>query len=245
METASKDVLFTIAMELDLPDLLRWCSSNSRINQDVCQNDNVWKSKLLKDYPDYEEFNLNRSLRETYVFMYQLSYIKKLLNANESLHNIFTRKELNLSGKKLKKVLAFDLLNFESLDLSNNILTQVPAFNLPNLKYLYLNNNLLTKITKFNLPNLQTLDLSHNRLITIPAFDLPKLETLLLYDNQLGVLPKFNLPNLQYLFLNNNLLVKIPSLYLPNLKSIELGNNPLAKKEKIKMRVNYPNKVRL
>ena len=53
MENASKDVLFTIAMDLDLPSLLRWCQSNSKINRDVCQNDTVWRSKLLKDYSDY------------------------------------------------------------------------------------------------------------------------------------------------------------------------------------------------
>lgn len=53
MEKASKDVLFTIAMESDLPSLLRWCSSSSTINRDVCRNDYVWRSKLLKDYPDY------------------------------------------------------------------------------------------------------------------------------------------------------------------------------------------------
>jgi hypothetical protein len=85
METASKDVLFTIAMDLDLPDLLRWCSSNSRINRDVCQNKDVWRSKLLKDYPNFQKFELDRSLKENYVFLYQLTYIKKLLNINESL----------------------------------------------------------------------------------------------------------------------------------------------------------------
>ena len=115
MENASKDVLFTIAMGLDLPNLLRWCSSNSRINKDVCQNDYLWRSKLLKDfpdgYPDYQIFNLNKSSRETYVFMYQLSYIKKLLNTNESLYEIFERKKIDLSGKGLKKVPAFDLPN--------------------------------------------------------------------------------------------------------------------------------------
>ena len=88
METASKDVLFTIAINLDLPSLLKWCESNSRINRNVCQNDHVWRSKLLKDYSNYQKFGLNRSLRETYVFLYQLSYIKNLLNSNESLYDI-------------------------------------------------------------------------------------------------------------------------------------------------------------
>jgi hypothetical protein len=66
MDVASKDVLFAIAMDLDLPSLLRWCESNSKINRDVCQNNDVWRSKLLKDFPDYLKFELNRSLK---VFM--------------------------------------------------------------------------------------------------------------------------------------------------------------------------------
>ena len=63
METTSKDVLFTIAMNLELPSLLRWCASNSRINNNVCQNEHLWRSKLLQDfpieYPDYEKFELD------------------------------------------------------------------------------------------------------------------------------------------------------------------------------------------
>ena len=196
METASKDVLFTIAMNLELPSLLKWCASNSRINRNVCFNDDVWRSKLLKDYPDYEKFELNRSLRETYILLYQLSYIKKLLNTNESLYDIFQRKKLDLSGKELKKVLAFDL---------------------PNLERLYLNKNQLTKVPSFNLPNLQVLELSDNQLKKIPVFRLPKLERLDLYSNQLTEVPALNLPSLKMLFLSDNLLTKVPVFHLPNL----------------------------
>ena len=176
METASKDVLFTIAMDLDLPSLLRWCSSSLRINKDVCLNDNVWRSKLLTDYPDYEKFKLNRSLRETYVFLYQLSYIKKLLKTDESLYDIFLRKELNLSGKGLEKVPAFDLPNLERLDLYNNRLTEVQAF---------------------HLPNLQILDLHNNQLTQVPTFDFPKLLKLYLFKNKLAEREKLKL-RLQY-----------------------------------------------
>ena len=69
MDTSSKDVLFTIAMKLDLPDLLRWCESNSKIHRDVCNNENVWRSKLLIDYPDYQKFDL-KSFFEKLMFSY-------------------------------------------------------------------------------------------------------------------------------------------------------------------------------
>ena len=190
MESASKDVLFTIAINLELPSLLRWCESNSRINKHVCQNDHLWRSKLLKDYPDYQKFQLNRSLRETYVFMYQLSYIKKLLKINESLYDIFLKKELNLSNKGLKKVPAFDLPNLQELNLNDNQLTKVPTFDLPNLQQLYLSYNQLTEVPVFILPNLRELTLDNNRLTEIPAFDLPDLEYLYLFNNKLTEMTK-------------------------------------------------------
>ena len=204
MDTASKDVLFTIAMKLKLPDLLRWCSSNARINKDVCNNDNVWRSKLLQDYPDYQTFGINRTLRETYVFMYQLSWIKEKLNTNESLYDIFLRKQINLSGKRLTKVPAFDLPNLRVLYLQYNSLSEVPAFVLPELQILYLNNNNLTAVPVFNLPELQELSLRNNSLTAVPAFNLPNLRVLYLQFNNLTAVPVFNLPNLQELNLRSN-----------------------------------------
>jgi Leucine-rich repeat (LRR) protein len=196
MDVASKDVLFAIAMDLDLPSLLRWCESNSKINRDVCQNNDVWRSKLLKDFPDYLKFELNLSLKETYVFLYQLSYIKKLLNTNESLYEIFLKKKIDLSAKGLKKIPAFDLPNLEILYLDNNNLTQVPAFHLPNLQRLYLSQNNLTEVPAFDLPNLQYLSLSNNNLTQVPTFDLPNLLDLNLFNNNLTEVPAFYLPNL-------------------------------------------------
>ena len=215
METSSKDVLFTIAMNLDLSDLLRWCASSSHVNKNVCLQDDVWRSKLLQDYPDYHNFKLNRSPRETYVFLYQLSYIKKLLNTNDSLMDIFQRKRMDLSGKKLRKVPAFDLPNLQELFLDNNQLTKVPAFNLPNLRVLHMFKNQLTKV---------------------PAFNFPYLQILYLYNNQLTEVPAFNFPDLKYLDLSNNRLTEVPAFYLPNLQHLDLSNNQLPETTKNELR---------
>jgi hypothetical protein len=185
MEAASKDVLFTIAMNLELPTLLKWCQSNSRINRDVCQNDNVWRAKLLRDYPDYERFKLNRSLKETYVFMYQLSYIKELLGTKESLYDIFMKKTLFLIDKNLNKIPAFDLPNLQELYLGNNKLRELPETNLPNLRHLGLSNNRFTKIPTVNLPNLRFLYLNENPIQEVDnpfPTNFPKLERISLYN---------------------------------------------------------------
>ena len=249
MEDASKDVLFTIALNLDLPSLLRWCESNSRIHRSVCQNDDLWRSKLLKDFPneysDFHIFNVNKSLRETYVFLYQLSYIKKLLNSNESLYDIFLKKYIDLSYIRLKKIPAFDLPNLQILNLDNNKLTKIPTFDLPNLQILNLSNNQLTKVPAFDLPNLQILNLSNNQLREVPAFNLPNLQRLYLDRNKLTEVPVFNLPSLQVLFLSDNHLTNIPAFNLPNLLELYLSNNRLTKVTKNQLKQKYGNRISL
>lgn len=249
METASKDVLFTIAMDLDLPSLLRWCASTARVQRDICKNDNVWRAKLLKDFPDgypnYQAFNLNKSLRETYVFLYQLSLIKKLLNTEESLYDIFQRKEMLLAGKNLRKVPAFDLPNLETLSLSTNPLTQVPTFNLPNLRQLYLFSNSLTQVPNFHLPNLQLLHLGNNKLQNVPTFHLPNLKEFYLSDNQLTELPVFSLPKLEKFYLGYNRLKDVPDFNFPKLQIFSLVSNPLTEMAKIKLKNKYQNKMYL
>ena len=243
MENASKDVLFTIAMDLDLPSLLRWCQSSSTIQRDVCNNKNVWRNRLLRDYPNYERFNLHKSLKETYVFMYQLALIKKLLGTNENLYDIYLRKEIDLREKGLKKVPAFDLPNLQFLFLNSNQLTEVPTFNLPKLQMLHLYDNKLTKVPAFDLPELEVLTLAGNELTAVPAFDLPNLEVLNLYNNRLTAVPAFNLPKLQVLRLSRNPLTKLPTFHFPNLKELYLRNTQFEEEQKRRIINKYENKV--
>ena len=272
MDTLRRDELSVVVMNLDLPDLLSLCESSKELKNKVCNNPNVWYNKLDKDYPEYKELDLSflshpsflsPSPKEMYVFMYQLDYIKKLLNTKETLKDIFLRKGLDLSNKKLKKIPAFNLPNLkilylsdnhltevpnfdnlpnlQTLSLTNNKLTEVPNFNLPNLQTLYLFNNELTEVPNFNLPSLQTLYLEDNKLTEVPNFNLPSLQELYLFNNQLTKVPNFNLPSLQTLFLSNNRLTQVPNFNLPSLQTLFLSNNRLTEesKEEIKKRYKF------
>ena len=44
-----KDILFQIALELDLPDLLSYCLTSRSYNEAACKNPDFWRAKLLKD----------------------------------------------------------------------------------------------------------------------------------------------------------------------------------------------------
>ena len=106
MEKASKDILFTIALELSLPELLNWCLSSKRVNQKVCQNRNVWISKLKRDFSD-EDISYFKNIfpsysdqqyQELYKFLYGLNKVKIFLtklnvkNSNYSLIQLYERK---------------------------------------------------------------------------------------------------------------------------------------------------------
>ena len=129
MNKLGKDELFSIAIMLDLPDLLAFCKSDERINQLICKKEYIWRTKLNKEFPDWKSFNLDKTLEESYKFLYQLKVVQKFL------------KEKANKGYSLT-----ELYNLQSLDLSNNQLTEIPDLNLPNLQQLWLDDNRLTEI---------------------------------------------------------------------------------------------------
>ena len=51
MERLSKDDLFTIAINLEVGDLLNFCESSDRINKLICEKDNIWLYHIKKRFP--------------------------------------------------------------------------------------------------------------------------------------------------------------------------------------------------
>ena len=49
----SKDILIELAIELDLPDIIKWCSVNKRFNDATCKSETFWRRKFNHDYGDY------------------------------------------------------------------------------------------------------------------------------------------------------------------------------------------------
>lgn len=68
METLSKDVLVLLAMELDYFTILKFCSASKKINMYVYKNNDFWRNKLAKDFPNFKNRE-NRNDREQYAFL--------------------------------------------------------------------------------------------------------------------------------------------------------------------------------
>ena len=123
MDTLPKDLLFSLAMELDLPSLLRFCRSSKIVNEKVCKQDDIWKYKLNKEFPDYLNLKVkNKSFREIYTLLYNLNIVKQKLERKESI---------------------YELYNLQTLYLNNIQLEEIPKElgNLSNLRIIYLVNN--------------------------------------------------------------------------------------------------------
>lgn len=47
----NRDVLFSIALEMDLPNIISMCRTSSKINDYICNSRNFWIRKIKKEYP--------------------------------------------------------------------------------------------------------------------------------------------------------------------------------------------------
>src|SRR5579883_3162746 len=160
MENTSRDILFQIGVELDLPDLLRLCQSNKQINAKLCQQDAIWYYKLENDFNEYLNFETRyskfkpvyqRNKREYYVFLYKLNKIKTAWNLKYNLYELYYLSKLNLDRNKIESI-------------------PKEIGQLYNLQRLYLKNNKIHNIPKDigDLHNLQVLDLSRNNIKEVP-----------------------------------------------------------------------------
>jgi len=132
MNKLSKDVLFMIALELDLPDLLNFCKSDEIIDKLVCQKNDIWYYKL-KEFPNWKEFKIEKDLKGIYETLYGLkvvqNFLKDIPKYNKySLLELYNLRELYLSYNQLTEIPKElgNLTDLQELDLSYNNLTEIP-----------------------------------------------------------------------------------------------------------------------
>lgn len=148
MENLPKDILVTIALEYNLPDIINFCQTSKKINNKVCNNNDFWINKIYKDFNinfiENHKFPRSRRLRENYMktiparkyYLEIDSFLKKypindllnygLLNNREDLIKVAIYKDATinfLTFEIFEKLKEFDetLLN-KLLDSKDKIL---------------------------------------------------------------------------------------------------------------------------
>ena len=66
MSKLNKDMMVKIALELDLPDLMNLCVTDPEFRRKICDNDDMWRMKMKRDFPNVEV----RSIKDTYTLLY-------------------------------------------------------------------------------------------------------------------------------------------------------------------------------
>jgi len=145
MDQLDQVALFHIATMLDLDNLLSLCSTNSRMNRLICQQNHIWIYKLNKDFPDWKQHFNDKNVRKIYSLLVKLSKLNEWMNYEGNIYQLFDLQALNLSYRNIKTVPPEigSLSNLRVLYLDNNQLVTLPPEIglLKNLRRLYLYNN--------------------------------------------------------------------------------------------------------
>ena len=89
MDRLSRYELFSLAIQLELPELIAMCKTSNRFNEAICEQDPIWRYRLERDYPDHERLQKTLPPREKYQLLHQLSTLKTKLNASHDIYELY------------------------------------------------------------------------------------------------------------------------------------------------------------
>ena len=107
----SHDILFSIAIRLDLPDILNFCETNKKIDRKFFQ---LWIHKL-NEVSDQEsvikiqKIQKRQKLREEefkklYTLIYSLNKVKESFKLEDNIYILYNLQKLNLSNNQISKI---------------------------------------------------------------------------------------------------------------------------------------------
>ncbi len=218
-----KDELFLVAMKLDIPDLLRFCSCNKKLYN----NQDIWNYRMK----NFNKIDASLNNKESYILLYQLTTLKSKLNLTHTIFEIYQLEILEVSYNKLKKIPKEIkcLINLKELSFLGNLIEVIPREikYLKNLEKLNLSDNQIVKLPRelIELPGLRRLYLSSNKIEEFPAYicHIKNLKDLALINNCIRIIPKEigNLKSLEVLYVSYNPILSLPK-ELANTKLVKL-----------------------
>jgi len=132
----TKDTLFSIAIQLELPDLLTFSNSSKKINDIICRQNDIWYYKLNEKFPGYQLIGTPKQTYQTFYY----TKLKNDLKFKGTISELLNSTELKLSNNELKEIPKeiASLTNLKELNLYNNQLKEIPKemASLTNLQFL-------------------------------------------------------------------------------------------------------------
>ena len=254
IQNLPNDMLFSLAIQLELPDLLTFCSSSKRINDVVCKKDDIWVYKLNREFSNWQKLKSDPTVkdpktliplmnmktpRDIYMTLYTLSAffrLRRKLKIDTDIYKIFQIKNLISTDAQITEIPKEigHLINLEVLSLRNNKISILPKEigHLTKLDYLDLSDNEIKEIPKEigNLTNLKFLDLGKNQITDIPREigNMAALEKIYLGLNPIKELPKeiVKLTNLRQLYIPGIDNIKIPK-EIKNIRRLQIHTDSI------------------
>jgi len=70
-----KQSLILIALHLDLPDILRYCTASKKVNESICKNSSFWVTKMKQDFGYVSDHT--KEARDQYLILYNIYELKR------------------------------------------------------------------------------------------------------------------------------------------------------------------------
>lgn len=239
-DVLDENIIFNIAIQLDVPGLLNWCISNKRIDRLLCEKDHIWKYKLNKDFPYWEELETKKGPKDLYLILSKIEkmakkkvYMREYKNIpifyNESHLIILKNGHVPKNIQFLENLRRVDIFGASSQDLER--VTKLNNLVILNI----LKGETIIEIPRTikNMQNLEYLTIKHTKIKELPKEigELHKLKELVLEDAKLENLPIEIgvLLSLQKIKITDNKLRSLPKeiTFLYNLKELSLHRNNL------------------
>ena len=113
------DILAKTALELNLPDILSLCESNSRFNYAVCEKESFWLNKLNIDYPDFRKYDLKGTYREIYKFIYKYALPKYIKGKEYNILDLYKSVEMGLNSREEFEKFVRQIFPIDNLIVNN------------------------------------------------------------------------------------------------------------------------------
>ena len=96
----SREALFSIAIHLDLPQILKLCATNKEIDRKLCQRDPIWNRKIeqVSDQESVQKIKEETNLKgkELYELIYSLIKVKEAFKLKDNIYELYMRDILDL-----------------------------------------------------------------------------------------------------------------------------------------------------
>ncbi len=83
METLPKDLRRKIALELSPPDLIRFCVSEKKLYEEICDSKEFWRQKIARDFPEvftYSQRHKMILINPKNTYMRKVTEISKMID---------------------------------------------------------------------------------------------------------------------------------------------------------------------